>query len=175
MPQSQTASSDHLEAKYIASICKIKAGFAGLLLLHLTGCASNQALHDFAQTHKTAPIKIWAIQSPTRIDDKRLQALSHDPDEAKQDRASDQAPIQQETDQQKAYLQHQASHAMTQAFKMGTVFVPVESTDDSSSLSRIGEFGSPLGQADADQIAKLTGADVIFRYRVTDYGLTPKA
>lgn len=134
----------------------------------LGGCATFPDMGNFAQSHREKPIKVMVSEVPLDIGHGRLQAVLA-PDVKSGSISPDLA-------RGILHAQKYALTAMNEALsrnkKIAIVTSP-ETPDVNRILSQ--DFDKALIQADADLLREETGADALLRFRITDYGLTPKA
>ena len=134
----------------------------------LGGCATFPDMGNFAQSHREKPIKVMVSEVPLDIGHGRLQAVLA-PDVKSGSISPDLA-------RGILHAQKYALTAMNEALsrnkKIAIVTSP-EIPDVNRILSQ--DFDKALIQADADLLREETGADALLRFRITDYGLTPKA
>lgn len=147
---------------YLVVLCWIGAG--------LGGCATTNG--RLAEAHLAAPIKVLVMQSPMTVDPARLQKVLA-PD-VKEELSASQEPIAQGVKQ----AQSGALSAMESALaKRSRLIVVTPPTEEEPFLKAIQSHGydTALSQDEADRIRTTTGADALLRFRITDYGLTPRS
>lgn len=134
----------------------------------LAGCASQTQLH-FPQANIKAPQKILVVESPLAVNAGRLQkALA--PDTKKKLPASEEIVLQG-----KLHAQKYAVTAMESALEKQSDVVVLKPKEQQHAEVQGDSFGTPPSQEAASRIRKETGADAVLRFRITDYGLTPRA
>lgn len=150
-------------ARYGISLCLLGAG--------LGGCATTATM-PLALAGSDVPTKIAVIEAPPAADRKRLQAVLA-PDVHKELALSD-PPIAQGVEHADEFALTAMTRALAKQPGLTVVNLPpadkptIDATQDHPQ-----EAG--LSQAAADRIRVDTGADALLRFRITDYGLTPKA
>ncbi len=125
-------------------------------------------MNNFAQSHRGEPVKLLVSEVPPEISKDRIQAVLA-PD-AKADSISPDIARGME------HAQHYVLTTMNERLSINkkiAVITPPESPDVNRILNQ--NFDDLPTQADADLLRKETGADAQLRFRITDYGLTPKA
>jgi len=112
------------------------------------------------------------MQSPMTVDPGRLQKVFA-PD-VKEELSASQEPIAQGVKQ----AQSQALSAMGSALIKQTRFVVVTPPAGAKPLVdkiQSQDFETAISQDEADRLQTATAADVLLRFRITDYGLTPRS
>lgn len=141
----------------------------GLALAALGGCASvNDAALDRARLH--TPAKILVIPSPMAVSAKRLQSVFAPKHKKPLTLASPKlSPVV-------AHSQSRARADMRSALsKRANLSIVKPPAKAMPLLTRLQQqnYTTPITPADARQLQAETGADLILRYGITDYGLTP--
>lgn len=136
----------------------------------LGGCATTN--EQLTRAHLRLPLKIVVMQTPMTIDAGRLQKVLA-PDVKQELTASDELLVR---DAKKA--QASALAAMDAALaKQSGLIVVTPPTDEEHFTNEIQgrDFKTVISQEEADHIRATTGADALLRFRITDYGYTPKS
>ena len=112
------------------------------------------------------------MQSPMKIDPSRLQKVMA-PNVKSHLSISDEA-IQQGMKHAQEYVSEEMKAALT---KQPKIVVLTPTADEQRYLDKIRSkpLDTSLSQEEADSIQTMTGADVLMRYQITDYGLTPQS
>jgi len=142
-----------------------------LLGLALGGCATTASL-PLAQSGLHLPTKVAVTEAPLAADRERLQSVLAP--EAHRKLSRSDHPIARGIE----HAQKFALAAMTQALGKHAEFdvVALPPGDEPSfRTTQSHPTAAGLSQAAADRIRTDTGADALLRFRITDYGLTPKA
>ena len=139
----------------------------------MTGCAANKNMLRFEQAHMNGPIRTLVMESPVSIDKGRLQAV-FTPDKIKPGSPESQTLISQGEQHAREYALASMNDAL---LKQPMLDIINPSSGQSTITSDIGEmnFDSPITQEQADRLRTATGADALFRFGISDYGLTPKS
>jgi hypothetical protein len=127
----------------------------------------------FEQAHMNGPIRTLVMESPVSIEKGRLQAV-FTPDKIKPGSPASAALINLGQQHAREYALASMNHALDQQPRFDIINPPA---GQSPSISEIGEmhFDSPITQDQADRLRAATGADALFRFGISDYGLTPKS
>jgi hypothetical protein len=137
----------------------------------LGGCASTSNI-QFDQSHPHEPVKILVTQSPVTIDPARLQKVFAP--QSKKKLSASATPISLD-------IKHAEQHALVRLeadlgkqSRLAMLTAPVA---DKPLLDQIKAYpyDTLLPQDVADRIQTSTGADAILRFKITDYGLTPRS
>ena len=139
-----------------------------LIAFALGGCATFPDMGNFAQSHREKPIKVMVSEAPLDISQNRLQAVL-----APDVKSSSISPdVARGIIHAQKYALTAMNEALSKNKKIAIVTSP-ETPDVNRILSQ--GFNKTPTQADADLLREKTGADALLRFRITDYGLTPKA
>lgn len=141
-----------------------------LIAIMLGGCAS--ATHPLAQARANAPVRVVVMQAPMAVDAGRLQKVL-EPD-TKQALSASEEPLLRGAE----HAQEHASSAMAAALAQAPNLIVVTPPPAAQELiAHIRSYGaeSAITQDEADRLRAATGADVLLRFRITDYGLTPQS
>ena len=139
-----------------------------LIAFALGGCATFPDMGNFAQSHREKPIKVMVSEAPLDISQNRLQAVL-----APDVKSSSISPdVARGIIHAQKYALTAMNEALSKNKKIAIVTSP-ETSDVNRILSQ--GFNKTPTQADADLLRKESGADALLRFRITDYGLTPKA
>lgn len=149
-------------------------GFSVLSILWLGailgGCATTTM--QVTESLPEQPLKILVMQSPMSIGKERLNKIFA-PD-SKQELSSSDEPITHGIQ----HAQNYASETMSSDLaKLPKINIVTPTTEEKRILDNIRSqpFGAPISQKEANDIRKITGADALLKYQITDYGLTPKS
>jgi hypothetical protein len=126
-------------------------------------------MKQLVQSHHDKPIKVLLSEVPLNIEQSRLQAVFM-PDKKSQSKAAISSGT--ERAQLHAFELMKAMIEKQHSFEVTSVPVAAKGNVDNI-LKR--DLDHPLSQADANAIHEATGADALLRFRITDYGLTPKS
>lgn len=127
---------------------------------------------ELKQAHLKSPLKLLVMPSPMTINRAHLQKLLA-PDIKEKLSVSEQ-PLAQGVQQAQAY----AWKAMNSALAAQTAFKVVSPPVADSQLFdeiQAHDFRTKLSKSEADRLRSATGADALLRFRVTDYGYTPRS
>ena len=134
----------------------------------LGGCATFPDMNNFAQSHRGEPVKLLVSEVPSEISKDRIQAVL-----APDAKAGSISPdIARGMEHAQRYVLTAMNERLSINKKIAVV-TPPEIPDVNRILNQ--NFDDLPTQADADLLRKETGADAQLRFRITDYGLTPKA
>ncbi len=133
------------------------------------GCATNPGMKLLVQSHHDKPIKVLLSEVPLNIEQSRLQAVF----------------MSDKKSQSKAAISSGTERAQLNAFELMktmlekqrsfvVISVPVAAKGNVDNILKR-DLDHPLSQTEADAIHEATGADALLRFRITDYGLTPKS
>jgi hypothetical protein len=141
------------------------------MALALGGCATTNGA-ALAQMEGDAPLRLVVVQSPMTVDAPRLQAVLA-PGSKRKLSLSDE-PIAQGV--QRAELHAQAAMQFALGGRSGLDVVATPERDKAL-IDRLADrsLGMSLSQDDANRIAADADAEAVLRFRMTDYGLTPRA
>jgi hypothetical protein len=151
-------------------VCSRRHYFVPLCLMGiwLGGCATTKDL-QLLQERTTGPIRILAVQSPATIEQGRLKKLlAEDSEEVSNDAMT----------QTVKHAEDYASASMQSSLgKQSQIKVVVPSAGEEQLVDEIrgSDMNAPLSQDEARRLQETSGADALLRYKITDYGLTPKA
>lgn len=142
----------------------------GLIVAGLGGCATLNG--QLEQAHVKAPLRLLVMPSPTTIDPARLQKVLT-PD-LKEKLSISENPLAQGVQRAQAYTRAAMDSALAEQTGLIVVTPP---TADSRLIDEIQthDFRATLSQDEADRLQAATGADALLRFRITDYGYTPKS
>ncbi len=129
------------------------------------GCATYPDMKAFVKSHRETPVSILLIEAPPDIDHSRLQAVfapSAKSPSGKAIASGIEHAQSRALDLMKAMLERHRSFEVVSEPQPAKVARMLKKDPD-----------HPLSQEDADAIHAETGADAIFLFRITDYGLTP--
>lgn len=136
----------------------------------LGGCATANG--RLARAHVRAPLKILLIQAPMTIDQGRLQKVLA-PDVKGELSASDE-PLAHGVQQAQSNAMSAMESALTKRSHLVVVTPPIEQSPLINMIQSHG-YDTALSQNEADLIRTTSGADALLRFKITDYGLTPRA
>lgn len=145
----------------LISLCLIGAG--------LDGCATTNA--QLAQARLKAPLKILVMSSPMTIDPARLQKVLAP--NAKEKLSVSEEPLAQGVQQAQTYARVAMESALIQSPRLMVVTPPAGPKPLIDKIQSH-DFATAISQEEADRLQTATGADTALRYRITDYGLTPR-
>ena len=137
----------------------------------LGGCATTRAMQKVPAPIEK-PIKLLVMQSPMTIDSGRLQKVFAP--SVKQNLSVLDEPIAQGVN----HAENFASEAMASALaKQPDVIVvtPPASEQQFIDEMRGQALATNISQNAADDIRRMSGADALFKFQITDYGLTPQS
>lgn len=152
-------------------IIRVYLLLTSLLQIGLSGCAATNG-ELLAHPDIRLPISILVIPSPMTIDRDRLQKVLA-PD-SKSELSTSDVPISTGVN----HAQEYALTAMKSVLSRQPGFVVLASPAEEMLLIndiRGRDFETPISQEEANRIRMTTGADALLRYRITDYGLTPRS
>ena len=142
-----------------------------LLGLGLGGCASMDN-KQLARSGMQLPIKIMVVQAPVNIEHDRLKSVFYPDSKA-------ELSVPEETiSTGLKHAQEYASAAMESALsKQPKLLIVTAPPEENKFLDKIknDDYESTITQEEADLLQKNTGAHALLKYRITDYGLTPKS
>jgi hypothetical protein len=142
-----------------------------LLGLGLGGCASMDN-KQLAQSGMQLPIKIMVVQAPVNIEHDRLRSVFYPGAKAT-------LPVPEEAISTGVkHAQEYASSALEAALRKQPQLLIVNTPPEEKIFldqRNIDDYESTLTQDEAEQLQKSTGAQALLKYRITDYGLTPKS
>jgi hypothetical protein len=141
------------------------------LQIGLSGCAAtNGGL--LAPAEMKRPMHILVIPSPMKIDPALLQKVLA-PDSKSQLSASDE-PISTGINHAQEYALTAMKSVLGRQPRLVVLASPAEEMQLINDI-RGRDFETPISQEEANRIRVATGADALLRYRITDYGLTPRS
>lgn len=147
----------------IAALC--------LAAMLLEGCASTTT-PSLRQAHLKAPVRVVVVQAPMVADAGRLQeVLASD---VKQALSVSDEPLASHV----SHAQERASAAMSSALaQTPSIVIVAPSPDEQELMALLRGYGMKgmISQDETDRLRTVTGTDMLLRYRITDYGLTPRA
>jgi len=144
----------------------LRPAFYCLTAVLLSACATGRDVVGLEEPPGNAPLKLIVVESPMSVGAARLQPVLAPP--AKRGSSAAVARIARG----EAHAQEFALASMDAALRKRTGLEVVESPQREVAAT---DYDSPLTQADADRLRSATGADALLRFRITDYGLTPKS
>ncbi len=148
--------------------------FAAMLcLLFVSGCATTQDPINLEQVPINVPFKVLVMESPNSIDPDRLHKAL----------VPDLKPELPETiellHQGEMHAQEYARSSMQSAIAnySGIEVITISGAGENQYLKSIyaKNFESNITRDDADWLRETTGADALLKFRITDYGLTPRS
>lgn len=140
-----------------------------IVALVFGGCAINPGMKQLAVSHREKPIKVLLTEAPLNIGQSRLQAVFM-PDK----KFGSMAALESGTEHAQSYAFDRMKTMLANQHSFTMATVPDSAKDNiDNMLKKDRDF--PLSQADASAIHEATGADALLRFRITDYGLTPKS
>lgn len=148
---------------HIAFLCLMGVG--------LGGCATTTNV-QLAQANMNVPVRILVIQSPIAIDSGRLQTVLA-PD-IKPVLSVSEEPISQGVKHAQEYALAAMESALSKQSKLIVVTPPTEEIQFIDNI-RDHDFATAISQDEADRIQTTTGVDALLKFRITDYGLTPRS
>jgi hypothetical protein len=142
-----------------------------LLVIGIGGCATTTTMQQ-SQVAVEKQIKVLLLQTPMKIDPSRLQKVMA-PNIKSPLSISDET-IAQGMKHAQEYVSEEMKAALT---KQPKIVVLTPTADEQRYLDKIRSkpLDTSLSQMEADSIRTMTGADVLMRYQITDYGLTPQS
>ena len=144
----------------------LKLAFYCLIAVALSACATGGEVVGLDKPPGDAPIKLIVVESPMSVGAARLQPVLAPPAKAGSSVAVERIA------RGAAHAQEFALASMDAALRKRTGFEVVAAPEREIAATN---FESPLTQAEADRLATATGADALLMFRITDYGLTPRA
>jgi hypothetical protein len=142
-----------------------------LLEIGLSGCAAtNGGL--LAHPDMKPPMSILVMPSPMTIDPGRLQRVLA-PDSKSKLTTSDE-PIATAVNHAQKYALTAMESDLARQDRL-IVLAPTEEKAQLISDIRARHFEISISQDEANRIQMTTGANALLRYRITDYGLTPRS
>jgi hypothetical protein len=127
----------------------------------------------FEQANVGAPIRTVVMESPVSIDKGRLQAVFM-PDKMKPDSPDSAALIYQGEQRAREYALASMNGALDRLAGLDIIIPPAKQSPIISEIGRM-NFDSAITQDQADRLSAATGANALFRFGISDYGLTPKS
>lgn len=140
-----------------------------LVALVFGGCATNPGMKQLVVSHREKPVKVFLTEVPLTIEQSRLQAVF-----APDRKAQSKAAIESGTEHAQSHAFDLMKTMLAKQHSIAMVSVPDPEKGEVDQILKK-DLDHPLSQADADAIHDSTGADALFRFRITDYGLTPKS
>ena len=113
------------------------------------------------------------MESPVTIDKERLQAV-FTPDKIKPGSPDSAERINLGEQHSREYALASMNDALDKQPRLDIINPPAEQSPIISEIGRM-NFDSPITQDQADRLRAVTGADALFRFGISDYGLTPKS
>lgn len=151
----------------------LRAGLLCVLASVLAGCASVPSTH-LARAPVTLPLKVVAVEAPLAVEAGRMQEVVA-PGIARTLTYADPELAQAEQD-----ARARAAGAMAAALRGARNVVLVAAAPGPSApgpgvpIAGL-DFDSAITPEEAARLRAATGADAVLRYRITDYGLTPRS
>lgn len=144
-----------------------------LAVVCLAGCAANKNMLRFEQAHMHAPIRTLVMESPVPIDNGRLQAV-FTTDNIKPGSPASSALIGRGEQHAREYALASMNGALEKQSRLDIIN---PAAAQNPIISEIGgmNFDRAITQDQADRLRAATGADALFRFGISDYGLTPKS
>lgn len=139
------------------------------IMLTFGGCATNPGMKQLVQSHHENPVKVLLSEAPLNIEQSRLLDVF-----APDKKAQSKAAILSGTEHAQSRAFDLMQSMLTKQHQFAMVTVP-DATKSKVEQVLKKDLDRPLSQADADLIHEATGADALLRFRITDYGLTPKS
>jgi hypothetical protein len=127
----------------------------------------------FEQANVGAPIRTVVMESPVSIDKGRLQAVFI-PDKMKPDSPDSATLIYQGEQHARQYALASMNGALDRQAGLDIIIPPAKQSPIISEIGRM-NFDSAITQDQADRLSAATGANALFRFGISDYGLTPKS
>lgn len=149
----------------------LSAWLSCLLALGLQGCASTLT-RPLTDTQPGAPLKLLVVETPMQVDARRLQQVLA-PDAKHALSASDE-PLLSGAQHAQAYAAAEMDTALARQPSIEVVTPPPSAATLLARWQGLGAADMPT-QEEADRLRAATGADALLRFRITDYGLTPRA
>lgn len=147
---------------YLAALSCIGAG--------LGACATTNG--QLADAHLHVPLKILVMQSPMTIDPGRLQKVLAPG--IKRELSMSEEPLAQGVEHAQKYGLMSMEVALTKRPVLIVVTPPTEEKDFINEIQGR-DFGTVISQEEADRLRTTTGANALLRFRITDYGYTPRS
>lgn len=154
---------DFRRHSHIAFLCSLAFG--------VTGCAADHSVMRPEQLQQGIPIKLLVTESPIEIDSRRLRAVLTP--ETKQPSPASERLVSEG----KQHARDYALTSMKTTLGMHARVIVAPPAEESALFKEIqgGVIESAMSQEEANRIRAVTGADAVVRFRITDYGLTPKS
>lgn len=148
---------------YLIALCCIGAG----------GCATTNG--RLARAHLEVPLKVVVLQSPMTIDPGRLQKVFASG--SKRELSASEEPLAQGIKEAQAHALAAMKSTLTKQSGLTVVTPPSEEKQLADEIQGrdFRDFGAVLPQEEADRLRTTTGAEALLRFRITDYGYTPKS
>jgi len=146
----------------------IKLTAVFLTILILGGCTTTDKL-KLNQIQEKLPLKILLVQTPIAIKTEKLQTVL-EPEEKKSLSKPDQIISAQIT-----HAQNSAELEIKKDLKDRPDLFIIKSVPERSGLVKNIQGTATLSQEEANSLRKQTGADAVLKFKITDYGLTPKS
>lgn len=146
---------------FVLSIC--------WLVFVLGGCATTTMQ---TESSLEKPVKVLVLQSPMASDTKRLQKVLAP--QVKHALSVSDVPISQGIQHAQDYALENIKLDLAKHSKI-IVVVPTMEGKPFFDKVRSQSLEAPISQSEADRIRRLTGADALLKFNITDYGLTPRA
>ena len=147
---------------YLAALSCIGAG--------LGACATTDG--QLADAHLQVPLKIVVMQAPMTIDPGRLQKVLAPG--IKRELSASEESLAQGVEHAQKYALMSMESALTNKSGFIVVTPPTEEKDFVNEIQSR-DFGTGISQEEADRLRTTTGADALLRFRITDYGYTPRS
>jgi hypothetical protein len=144
----------------------LKLAFYCLIAVALSACATGRGVAALEPPHANSLFRVLVVESPMSVGSARLQPVLAPPAKPGSTAAVERIA------RGAAHAQEFALASMDAALRKRAGFDVVDRPEREIAAT---DFESPLTQAEADQLATATGADALLRFRITDYGLSPKS
>lgn len=138
----------------------------------LAACATDRDVIPLEQSHMNAPVRVLVLESPMSVGPGRLGAVFA-PD-TKPGSQAVAGPIVRGEAHAREFALVTMDSALGKLSKVELVKSPAQASKPFRDAERK-NFESPVTQHEADELAVATGADALLRFRITDYGLTPRS
>jgi hypothetical protein len=144
----------------------LRYAFYCLIAVGLSACATGRDVVALERPPGDAPLKLIVVESPMAVGPARLQPVLAPP--ARPGSSAAVARIARGEAHAQAFALGSMEAALGKRTGLEVVSLPKQENAGA-------DYERPLTQADADRLRAATGADALFRFRITDYGLTPEA
>ena len=143
-----------------------------MVFIGLSGCATNKNMMRIEQSHMESPVRVLVMESPLSIEPKRLQAVLAPG--IKPDLPASAEQVAQGEKHAREYALASMRKALGNQAGLDIITPPSEQSPIFSDIGGM-KFESAITQDEADRLRAATGADALFRFGITDYGLTPES